>query len=390
MGTFALGEILLLLSYLYIPINVVKESKSIRKFMWFGVAWLIGVIISDTVNETPTVNSIKGMFNVILLLSITPGVFWCIRNNHKAILFYWLGTGASDLISFYFLRSFDSDFEYNVWRVYAYFPVFISIGGYLYYKNHRKAGILLTQSFALWTLFNQSRLIFLTVTLANSILVYSNKLKADKQKSVVCKFRAHSLRLIVLILLSFTVVDGIYEKGANDGYFGESVREKYLMQKNTNMGLASGRHDFFMSAALVFQNPVLGYGSYAEDKNGFREDFLWRHGMDLSVSQDSNMLPGHSYLLGAWVYAGLLGALFFIFVLKIVFKTLKYGNFLYDTRMSAMYLYVTILYVWNILFSPFADRMNFLFIVITLIVLEDYRIKNKKKHDQDFNHRSIV
>ena len=140
--------------------------------------------------------------------------------------------------------------------------------------------------------------------------------------------------------------------------------------------MASGRGDFIQSLYLVSQKPIMGYGSYAKDNNQLLEDYYKSNGMIYNSSKlHDKMLPGHSYLMGSWVYSGILG---FIFWIYIIFQIVKYSRegLLYDTQLVGINTLLTFATLWNIFFSPFADRLNFLFYIIMVILT----IKTKEKY----------
>ena len=63
----------------------------------------------------------------------------------------------------------------------------------------------------------------------------------------------------------------------------------------------------------------------------------------------SPLIPSHSYLMGALVWSGIFGGLFWIVLLYVVFK-----RFLRTLGQLPLYFYIGMLgLVWDVLFSPF-------------------------------------
>ena len=173
-----------------------------------------------------------------------------------------------------------------------------------------------------------------------------------------------------MLLLGFVAIVNIYETMAANGTLGERVYEKYIAQKYSKDGLASGRGDAFQSLYAISLNPLFGYGSYAKDKDGIIREYNIKRNIIVSNKEDEGMLPGHSYILGAWVYAGIFGFIFFAFVLKFILMCISKGVLLYNQQLTGICMYTLVSMVWNILFSPFADRINFLYFIIFLMILE--------------------
>ena len=88
-------------------------------------------------------------------------------------------------------------------------------------------------------------------------------------------------------------------------------------------------------------------------------------------------MPGHSYLFGAWVYNGILGFFFFLWVTKCLFKGIV-STVLYDRRYVFLNVtFITIL-LWDVFFSPFQDRILVLMTILTLFYFEKYYMENRE------------
>jgi O-antigen ligase len=349
-----------------------------------GLLWGVGVIISDVYNDTDSVDALKGLFNVLLLISIVPGVYWAVKDSPKSILVFWFGAGLSAIINFAFFAEIENVEDEDVWMVYALYVLVIAIAGYLYYKGYLYYSCIISEAFSVWSLFHFSRNIFLCVTIANIIILYIEKLQANSVIDMISTFRNKILLLIVSIFIGGVLVDTIYEYGAQSGYMGERVYDKYMMQKQSNMGLASGRMDFIIAADLIKESPIVGYGSYAKDKTGLLYKY---YAMDEYVdmmfrAERESQLPAHSYVLGAWLNSGVLGLFFFIYVLYYMTRSILRGTIMYERRFIALQILLTMYYFWDILFSPFQNRTNFLMYIIPIIILNtEYKIKVKPKDE---------
>lgn len=385
-GTIAIAELVILATYFVVPSSLtsVKNNKYVFNLIALGLLWGVGVIISDVYNDTDSVDALKGLFNVLLLISIVPGVYWAVKDSPKSILVFWFGAGLSAIINFAFFAEIENVEDEDVWMVYALYVLVIAIAGYLYYKGYLYYSCIISEAFSVWSLFHFSRNIFLCVTIANIIILYIEKLQANSVIDMISTFRNKILLLIVSIFIGGVLVDTIYEYGAQSGYMGERVYDKYMMQKQSNMGLASGRMDFIIAADLIKESPIVGYGSYAKDKTGLLYKY---YSMDEYVdmmfrAERESQLPAHSYVLGAWLNSGVLGLFFFIYVLYYMTRSILRGTIMYERRFIALQILLTMYYFWDILFSPFQNRTNFLMYIIPIIILNtEYKIKVKPKDE---------
>ncbi|MBQ6187232.1 MAG: hypothetical protein IJK49_04745 [Prevotella sp.] len=381
LGTFALSEIIILVFTPLIPIFLYRTNRDVRRFIHFACLWLLGVIISNIWNEISYTENIKGIFNVALLILIIPFIYWILYDKPQRWLYYFIGYSLSHLYNFYYQQSFDSIFDYETWRVYAYYPLFIFIASLFYYIGRKKISYLIIGAFGVWSLFNNSRNIFLSQSLAIFILIYISRFKGHPN-SFKQYFKRNQILLLLFFVAGLFSISQTYENLANNKVLGERAYKKYIMQKNSERGLASGRSDFFESLYLVSKNPAIGYGSYAKDKNRTAYNYRKQYNKH-SKYESTDILPGHSYILGAWVYSGILGFIFFAFVLYLMLKSFISGAALYDRRMTGIYIYVTFMFLWDILFSPFQNRINLVFYIITIILL--MTLNNERYLKNEYN-----
>lgn len=370
-GTFALAELLAIASIFFIPWWRCLDNKKVRTLISLAFLWLTSVLISDLYNDSTFINSIKGAFNVILLILDIPFVYWAFNDRPRRILYYWLGVGIGSLIQFYYFSSYESEFEYDVWRVYAYDIGFIALSGYLYFRGLKKISLIVIEGFAVWSLFHSSRNIFLCATIAVVLLMYIERIIHGGVSQTMATYRKKTLFIFGSVALGAIIASNAYEYTASKGILGELAYNKYQMQKNTEAGLASGRLDFVISWHLITENPIWGYGSYALDKDGYKNRYLERHGYEVQGEEkEDNMLPGHSYFLGAWVYSGILSVPFWGYVLYQLFLCLSCGTFLKQPRIMGLVVLLMCSYLWKILFSPFADRILIISFLMILLFLK--------------------
>lgn len=153
-----------------------------------------------------------------------------------------------------------------------------------------------------------------------------------------------------------------YSYAASEGILGQAAKDKYNRQTDSGLGLLfSGRTELLGSLDAIADSPVVGYGSYA--RNAYYADLrllrLREAGMEVSSASAkavSDRIPTHSFLFGAWVEAGFLGALFWMWVLyvtcKAMLQVLRQPN-----RYTSLLIFTAIALGWDILFSPFGlDR----------------------------------
>ena len=97
-------------------------------------------------------------------------------------------------------------------------------------------------------------------------------------------------------------------------------------------------------------------------------------------SKERSLIPTHSHFFGAWVENGVFGALFWFFILIIMFKALN--EILFGISIVNPVEVLAIIWtIWNILFSPFgADQRCFeaIYIVIAVSIILRSNVKYQK------------
>jgi len=164
----------------------------------------------------------------------------------------------------------------------------------------------------------------------------------------------------------------LYGLAASSGFFGEIEQQKYESQSSGEFGLLlGGRNEFLASSQAIFDSPLIGHGSWAKDQRyvELMQSRLEQLGYEVIGVRESDQIPSHSYLLGSWVEAGILGALLWIWVLCLVYRSFR-AIYLSPLRPAPWVIFSALLLSWNVLFSPFgADQRLFAAYQIALIML---------------------
>jgi len=185
----------------------------------------------------------------------------------------------------------------------------------------------------------------------------------------------------IVVLAGLAVLAGltallVVNLATSSGLLGEDARAKNELQMHSRGGiLLGGRPEIIVSSRAVLDSPILGHGSWARD---FRYTELlsdiqvrWGFQPDLEEveSQSMGLIPTHSHLMGAWVWAGILGAGFWGYILWLTLKALsRVLNTL--PPLTPVYVWMFVDYLWAILFSPFGstDRT---FEALKIVVIVD-------------------
>jgi O-antigen ligase len=170
-----------------------------------------------------------------------------------------------------------------------------------------------------------------------------------------------------------------YGFAAQKGYLGEEARLKYVWQDSGRFGLLlGGRSEILASAIAVRDSPIIGHGSWA--KNPVYRVFLYRLidlGYEYSEAQldqyvnQSDLIPAHSHLFQAWVWAGILGAVFWLVILGIIIQVFIQSN-RFPNSLYILVVFLSVSSIWDIFFSPFGSIMRLRWVFQFIIFITAY------------------
>lgn len=177
--------------------------------------------------------------------------------------------------------------------------------------------------------------------------------------------RNRPLQLVMLVSVVVASAWGavqLYEHSVQAGWLGEEARQKYEMQAAGEYGLIlGGRSEILVSGRAVLDSPVIGHGSWAKDCRyaSLYIEIRQRAGYYPGEGNEECLIPAHSHLMGAWVQAGVLGAVFWMWVLTLPVRTLA-RLYTIPERLVPLVALLAFLLIWDIFFSPFGGERRFI------------------------------
>lgn len=375
-GMFSVAELILMAMLILKNNNQYKSNKYVTKLLWYAVLWTIGTIASNIYNHVDQIDFIKGVFFLVVLLLIIPPIYKLLYDKPERLVLFLLGYGFGQILAPY--TTTESDLaEALSDDVYVFYGIMYAVAGvsyFLYLKGKHTLAIVMRYGIAVAGLFNMARNPFLTATIAVLLLLLMRKETSNNLSYAMNSFRRKIPRYCLIGLIAILAADSIYEPLAANGTLGYEAQEKYYKQMTSGKNpLEGGRAETFMGLQLITENPFWGYGSYARDKNdAFHARYAAEHNTDYIWTGDQDrFLPGHSHIVGAWVQSGILGGLFWLYVLFMCWKVFKSGCIMCEPRMLCLLMFQSVAFLWDLCFSPFGDRTYTMFLIITLFIIYD-------------------
>lgn len=357
LGQLYLVEIILLA---YSTLSLFKKSsfsylsdkRMSRYFLYLFLAFL-GQVISDVIRETNTISAAKGSALILCTMINLHGLILLTRKDIY-ILHIAVAGWATGIIIGFFLQPSEYANQFP-WKFGLGYPVSVLIAIYLSKSQKSSLEIVsLTVALVAVDLFFNSRSLA-AITFISTSLALRGK---SKNKNRV-KLKSKPLKSIVTLILLVMFFYSIYATLASRGNLGFEVQKKYLVQSSSSLGiLISGRTEVVSEYYAIRESPIIGYGSYAPLTSKIREkvvNTLLKNGIDPSIRElrygVDYRIPVHSGIFEFWLWFGILGVPFFLYLLINCFRVIL------THQISPLLAFLTIQGFWDILFSPYAaDR----------------------------------
>jgi hypothetical protein len=199
----------------------------------------------------------------------------------------------------------------------------------------------------------------------------------------------------------------LYRVAATQGWLGEDALRKYEQQSRGETGimplLLGGRMESFCGLIACVDKPIIGFGPWAMDNDGYTGEFLEKYGTyedasnyykqmewNLAHGHTQHMIHCHAYITEFWLWYGIFGLLFWLYIIFVLLRYLKQDCWV----VPQWYMWIAASipgYFWGIFFSPWSARVGgIIFIVACLMAravrrgrqeLPDYMIEEIAKSE---------
>lgn len=367
-GDFYPVEIVLALMvpFLWLRRSVLLRDSQVKIILFWGSLWLASQVCTDLFRNTPTIDLLRGWASIVFLLVDFVGLYLLVSGRVKRITLFILGYALGGFLQPSFFPSvyysahpwkfgYGLPVAFTMLLVITYFcrdsfrklkwwvlPLVV-LGGISFYLDFRSLGatILLTAFIVGFRHFWFGRML-------------------------AAQFRPIHAVITAIVLVSVVVgIIQIYGYSAEHGWLGENAKNKYEMQAGGKLGvLFGGRLESIASIHAVADSPIIGHGSWAKDPY-YRDFFYDLIDLEYGVSNVqveraiamSDLIPAHSHIMQAWVWAGVCGAIFWFVILWIALRVMI-KTYRFPGQLFVIVLFFSILTIWDILFSPFGAMMR--------------------------------
>ncbi len=372
---------------LLLPFLLVLHGRRLREkhttfLIGLCCVWFAGLFVTDIIRETAFADYSRGWAKVFVFLLDFVAIVLLIGRSIRRWTLFGVGLALGMLLDFVYSPSqYAQDYPWKFGIGMGVTFLLILLSSTLLTKRGRWQEILIGSA-AVLNLYLGFRSLGLVCGLT-AFYIAANK--SNVRGSAAPRLRSGMLRY--LTIFTVVAVGGygvfvLYVYAASAGYLGELEQWKYELQSSGELGvLLGGRAELAASLQAIVDAPLVGHGSWAKDP--YYVDMVTNrmasYGYQGMGSTQSDLIPSHSYLFGSWVEAGVLGGLFWCWVLLLAVEYFRrYAKS--NLSSSPWVVFCTFLLMWNILFSPFGAEQRILAAYqIAMVVLSLFVLRNSRK-----------
>jgi len=312
----------------------------------FGVLWLVAQFVSDSINDTSRINSLKGMAMIVMIMVSVAAVVLLFRPDPNRYASYLAGLVGSRLYDSLFGSTdpFGSQEHWDVHIAGWAGPGLILITLFFLQRRVRPLiPVLLLVLYGCVSIVFAARSHGMVFIVTGMGLLYGCinidfRLANFQRRQIIPG--AIVLGLVLMVLFQVFVYFGLR------GTLGSGTRRQLARSGNPYNPvsvLIAGRGSLPTAIRAISDRPWFGHGSRAYNP---------KYANAITRLRGINVIPAHSCLLSAWVFAGILSLPFWIAVLTIHTRILLFALNHGHAQFVLLSAYLFMDGFWNIFFSP--------------------------------------
>ncbi|MBI5962794.1 MAG: hypothetical protein HY863_04915 [Chloroflexi bacterium] len=379
-GNLYLAEILLLLllPYLLYSRRSLLRFGYVKLILLFGLSWFINQIITDVYRGTSLNDILKGWALIAIFLTDFVALYMFVFPEPRLIALSLLGHAIGLMLQMAVQPNGNmlaDSWKFGTGHAGILFASVIIF--FLYKKNPGRVAwwAIVLAMLAVYSFYVRSRALG-GVAMLSAFVVWFRFTRIGRG---LAQRINNPVNLTMIILLLFTAIGGIvqgYGYMVEQGYLGDVARNLYLTQSSGEYGiLLGGRREWLPATHAILDSPIIGYGSYA--RNTEYGQYLYEladlgyvvNNAQLEIYLATrNFIPTHSHLLQGWVWAGLAGGIFWLFILVLIIRTMIMA-YRYPSALFTVTIFLGFYAIWSVLFSPLSNvgRLQWAYALVTFL-----------------------
>lgn len=360
-GVLSGSDLLLLATFVVLAFRGrIRITTPVGKtFLVLCSLWLASQCVTDIVRHTAFVDYARGWSNIGMTLVAFTVLWTLLYGRPRRLMIYGWGLVAGSLLTYFFKPDeFVRDYP---WKFGLAYPVTLAV--FLLASSEKLRNrwpIAMAAMIGLINVYLGARNRGGVCLAAALYLLVTLFLRRRRSESSELKART-VVALAASIIVGAAGIFWGYQHAASTGILGDNARTEYEGESAGKYGLLlGGRTELLAELPAIYDSPILGHGSWPRDPTylileirgalalGYKD--ILKSASREAIAEGS--IPTHSYLFGAWVDAGILGALFWGWAFVFTAKTLMR---VYPATVALLPVasFMAFSMLWDILFSPY-------------------------------------
>ncbi len=385
-GRLFLPEVVLLLALPFLLHDARRRgvSRISHLVVLLGGLWLFGLVFTDIYLGTPFDDYSRGWSKVAFLVLNFAALSLLIDGRWRRVTLFAVGLTLGLTLQFFFNPSIFAaalpwQFGYGMAVTLA--GVLLASRPTVYRRPVVATGILIALGVVNLNLGFRSLggVCFLAAVMVMLAARSAHLVRLDRRA-----LRTFTV-LAVSVLVGFVVVEG-YGYAARHGLLGGGVQQGYALEQSDLGIVLGGRPEIIVAVRAIRDSPIVGHGFLPKDPKYIAalNAELEKSGSQRTRWAPEGQIPTHSHLFGAWVEAGILGAVFWLWALALVGSVLPRLHRLADGRV-ALVAFLGVWFFWNVLYEPFGSEGRLIvpfFLIVLLLARKDILDASRAKETQ--------
>jgi hypothetical protein len=361
-GDLPVADLLLLplLPFLVLVKNYRLRRRRFAVIFVLLILWFFGQVATDVYRRTPQVDWMRADARILFIGLNLLGLAALLTGKPRRQLIFFVGYALGSFLQTVVDRGEVED----IWKFgYATGVTILVVLGSCYFYKRRRHGVVVLLLLAIAAVHGafdyRSPILLLFLTLAFVTPIIPERI--GRIPILPLSPGRRMILIAVLALAAGQTAIGAIEYFASHGYLGEKARKKNEIQSEAKGGLLiGGRPEILVSSRAAMDSPILGHGAWAKDMKyaDMYEALLHENGLREETSEavrETGLIPTHSHLMGAWVEAGILGPVFWIYIMTLMIRALARISII-RPLFAPFYAYMFLDFLWAIVFSPSGGR----------------------------------
>ena len=401
-ASLSITEIIVLVSAPYLLLKHAGDLRrdGIMPFFVLSILVVLGCIIGSIANHTPTAFVLRGLAVTSLLSCSIVFAHWILRRDPGGFKWFILGLPISAIIStFYFKSSVEmtmlGESAEEIMSGPIYWVTRLSLlalaptkGWYLHMPTFVNVFAPVFVAVFSVTTSVSGRAAALGSFCFAALVVIGGKTR--RRMGVISR---HFWAFCIVGVLVVCALYGAYKFSARQGWLGERSRLKYEQQTHGGQGgiiglILGGRGDSFIGLLACRDRPIIGWGPWPNDQNGYTEEFMVRFGtledqdkLRETLGYQSRMLMQtgriglscHAYITEFWAWYGIAGLIFILYAVFVMIRYLKEDVSVVPQWYAWLACSLPGVF-WAVFFSPFAERFGFPRMIVGCLMARAVRL----------------